>query len=148
MYSFLCDCITIISNHSSIMSGSDEENGPWGSNYVTNLGVKQKKHRPSEFNWNVKRLTASGPYYDCKGVKVRSLMPALVWGWNDYHIYWITWTEYNEKQLSTMKSKGKKHWRKGEEDDDVFLSKIKEKLNDHVTKRILSYCTLIHVENL
>ena len=52
----------------------------------------------------------------------------------NYQNKWIKWTECNEKDLSATKSKGRKHLRKGVEDDDVFLLQIKETFNDYVTK--------------
>ena len=44
--------------------------------------------------------------------------------------------------------KGGTHWRKGLENNDFFLSQIIETLDDHLTNKILRYCTFIHVEKL
>ena len=66
------------------MAGINGKKRSWGSNYVTNWGDKQKKYRPSAFNWNVKRPTASEVHYNWDGVKSRTLIDTPFWCQGDY----------------------------------------------------------------
>jgi hypothetical protein len=62
---------------------------------------------------------------------------------------WIKWTKYDERELTAMKRRGKRHWRSVLEDDDEFLSHIMGKIqDDYVRKNNMNYCTFNHVEKL
>ena len=134
------------------MSGSNAKKRSCHANYVTNWGVKQKENHPSRFHWNVSMPTASVVYCDWYGVKKRFLSDWHSVGWCVDQYKWINeiiWTESDERKLTEMKSRNKRHWRSVLEDDDEFLSQMMETIqDDYVRNKIMNYCTFNHVEKV